>query len=391
MWRTGSCYIRELASLEARPIAGSSFGQPINPVFSPDGQSLAFFSNADSTLKRIAVTGGAAVTICPADNPFGMSWGADGIVFGQGPKGILRVSANGGKPEVIVSGKDDEVIHGPQMLAGGRAVLFTLANGSAPDRWEKAQVVVQSLGSGERKVVVEGGADARYLSTGHIVYALGGILLAVPFDVDALETTGGPVPIVEGVRRAAAARTGTAQFSVSDSGFLVYVPGPASASAGAQDLALVDRSSGVLQPLKLISGTYQHARVSPDGTRIVFGTDDGKEASVYTYTLGGGTSMQRLTFGGNNRFPIWAADGKRIAFQSDRDGDRAIFWQAADGSGTAERLTKADEGTTHTPESWSPAGDRFLFSITKQSNVSLWVFSLQDRKATQIPGSQCHS
>ena len=148
-----------------------------------------------------------------------MSWGPDNeILVGQGSKGIVRVSANGGKPETIVSVKPPEVAHGPQMLPGGDAVLFTLATGTGADRWDKAQIVAQSLKSGERKVLVEGGSDARYVPTGHLIYALAGTLLAVPFDVKRLAVTGGPVPVVEGVR--AAGNTGTSQFSVSDNGSL---------------------------------------------------------------------------------------------------------------------------------------------------------------------------
>ena len=174
-----------------------------SPVFSPDSRSVAFWSSADQTLKKVAVSGGAAVTICPADQPFGMSWGTDGIVFGQGNKGIMRVSANGGTPEVLVRVKDGEQAYGPQMLPGGETVLFTLATGTAAERWDKAQIVTQSLRSGERKTLVDGGSDARYVPTGHLVYAVGGIVFAVPMDLRRLEVTGGPVPIVEGVRRAA--------------------------------------------------------------------------------------------------------------------------------------------------------------------------------------------
>ncbi len=103
-----------------------------NPVFSPDGRSIAFRSGVDGTLKRIAVRGGAAVTICPVGPLYGMSWGADGILFGEGGKGIMRVSPNGGQPELLVSVKDGELAHGPQMLPGGQAVLFTLATAPAP-------------------------------------------------------------------------------------------------------------------------------------------------------------------------------------------------------------------------------------------------------------------
>ena len=144
----------------------------------------------------------------------------------------------------------------------------------------------------------------------------------------------------------------------------------------------------VFEPLKLPTGPYQSPRVSPDGKRVALATDDGKEAIVWITELGRTVSMRRLTFGGNNRFPIWSGDGQRVAFQSDREGDLGIFWQQADGSGVAERLTKPDQGTSHVPESWSPKGERFLFGVTKGSSVSAWTFSLQDKKTTQFADVQ---
>jgi len=380
-------YRRSMSELEARPIQGTEIPQGVlNPVFSPDGRSIAFWSFADQTIKKIAVSGGAAVTICPADPPFGMSWGTDGILFGQGSKGIMRVSANGGKPALLVSVKGGELAYGPQILPGGQTVLFTLAKGTG-DSWDKAHIVVQTLRSGERKILLEGGSDARYLPTGHIVYALGGVLFAVPFDLKRLEVTGGPVPIVEGIRRSTGGGTGIAHFSFSDTGSLIYIPGPASTTGTQADLALIDRK-GAVEPLKLPLGAYQFPRTSPNGKLIAFATDDGKEAIVWIYDLSGTSSMRRLTFGGKNRFPIWSADGQRVAFQSDREGDLGIFWRRADGTGTAERLTKPDQGTSHVPESWSPKGERFLFGVTKGSNVSLWTFSLQDKKVTPFGGVQ---
>ena len=184
-------YLRSLSELDARPITGTeSLQAVINPVFSPDGQSVAFFTVGDNTIKRIAVTGGAAVTISPATNPFGMSWGPDGIVFGQAGAGILRVSPAGGTPQVLVKVNEDETADSPQVLPGGEHVLFTLATGTAFDRWEQAKIIVQSLASGERRVIVEGGSNGRYLPTGHVVYALGGTLFAVGFDARRLESDG---------------------------------------------------------------------------------------------------------------------------------------------------------------------------------------------------------
>ena len=128
--------------------------------------------------------------------------------------------------------------------------------------------------------------------------------------------------------------------------------------------------------------------MSPNGKRLAVASDDDKEATIWIYDLSGTRAMQHLTSAGNNRFPIWTSDSQRVAFQSDRDGDLAIFWQPADG-GAAERLTRPAPGESHAPESWSPKGDTFLFSITKGADVSLWAFSLHDRKAT--PFGDVHS
>ena len=191
-------------------------------------------------------------------------------------------------------------------------MLFTLATTATADGWDKAQIVVQSLKSSERKTLVLGGSDARYLPTGHLVSALGGVLFAVPFDLPRLAVTGGPVPIVEGVRRASGAgsRSGAAQFSVSSTGSLVFVPGPVSAAVSQRSVGLFDRKGGS-ELLKIQPGPYQLPRISPDGKRIAFGSDDGKEASIWIYELSGTSSMRRLTFEGqgHNRFPVWSADG----------------------------------------------------------------------------------
>jgi serine/threonine-protein kinase len=379
-------YLKPMRELNAIAVAGTEIAQGgvINPVFSPDGRSLAYFSVADRTFKRIAVSGGAAVTICQADLPFGMSWGPDDqLVFGQGAKGIMRVSAKGGKPETIVTMKDNEAAHGPQVLPGGDAVLFTLATTGGTDRWEKAKIVVQSLKSNARHVLIDGGTDARYVPTGHLVYELNGTLLAVPFDVRHLQVTGGPVPVVEGVRTARPTLTGTAQFSFSDTGSLVYIPGTGPATVTPNTLAMVDRT-GKVKALPLPPGPYDMPRISPNGKQLVFHTNDGKEEIVWVYDLSGKTSPRRLTFGGSNLAPMWSGDGERIVFTSDREGDRGIFWQRADGTGSAERLTKADQGVQHVPNSWAPKADRFSFMSGKANDYGIWTYSLQEKKASVL-------
>jgi eukaryotic-like serine/threonine-protein kinase len=390
---SGALNVRSMSELESRVVSGTENVSGIaNPVFSPDGRWIAYWALGDLTLRKVAVAGGAPVTICQTASFlfFGMSWNDTGILYGQGGKGIMRVSPNGGLPEVVVAVKDGEVAHGPQLLPDGQHVLFTLASGSASDRWDKAQIVVHSLKTGERKTLITGGSDARYVPTGHLVYALRGSLFAVPFDVGRLETSGNGASILEGVRRSLGNVTGAAQFSTSGNGSLAYIAGPASASAD-QDLALID-AKGVAHPLKLPPGRqYEHPRISPDGKQVAFATDDGQEAIVWIYDLAGTSAMRRLTFGGRNRFPLWSADGQHVAFQSDREGDPGIYWQRADGAGAAERLTRAEPGTSHVPESWS-FRDVLSFSVTKgNSDVSLWTFSLHDKKAGQVEGVRSSS
>jgi eukaryotic-like serine/threonine-protein kinase len=383
-------YLRSLSELDAKPIAGTEGFQNItSPAFSPDGLSLVFFAQSDQTLKRIGLTGGSAVTICPATNPYGVTWRPDSIIFGQGRGGIMRVSPNGGKPEQLVTVKESELAHGPQILPGGQHVLFTLAGGassstSSTDRWDKARIVVQSLETKEQKTVV-GGADGRYLPTGHLVYALSGSLYAIEFDVKRLAVKGGPVPIVEGVRRAPATATGAAQAAISSNGSLVYFPGPVSATATQLELVLADRK-GAVEKLKLPPGPYATPRVSPDGRQIAFVTNDGKEDIISVYDLSGSSAMRRLTYGGNNRHPVWSSDGRHIAFQSDREGDLAVFWQPADNTGQVERLTKPEPGVAHIPEAWNPKANVLLFSVSKSPEFALWSLTLPEKKATPFGG-----
>ena len=377
-------YYRQMSELEARPIPGTeAFLAVLNPVFSPDGRSLAFWAASDRTLKKIAVSGGAAVTLCPADLAvFGLSWSEGGLVFGQGAMGIYRVSENGGKPERLISVKANEIAHGPQILPGGKTILYTVRAAENSD-WDKAKIVVQSLESGSApQVLMEGGREARFVSTGHIVYAYQGTLFAIPFDVNQLKVTGGPTPVVEGVRNSGVV-TGSSQFSVADNGTLIFVPGPLSGgNAGAQrTLAFRDRSGNQLERLKVPPRAYSHPRISRDGTRVAASTDDDKP-DVWIIDLAGGSAPRQLTLGGNSRIPVWSPDGMWVAFRSNREGDDSMWRQKADGTATAERLTKAETGTFHVPGSWSPDGKYLAYSVVKNDVGSVWILSLDDKKAT---------
>ena len=300
----------------------------------------------------------ASVIATLGNPPQGVSWGWDDSILIGTIEGILRVSANGGTPELVIPTQPGEELWSPQLLPDGESVLYSARQIGAP--WDQGQVMVQSLRSGERAAVWQGGSDARYVSSGHLVDigtiegilrvsanggtpdAQGDALYAAVFDPDRLEVRGTPVrgtpvPLVQGVRRESA-NTPTAQYAVSGTGTFVYVPGSAGNS---RILALVERT-GTVHPLDLPPGRYVHPRLSPDGTQLTIETEG--DGEIWVYDLGSQGALRRLTFGGGNHFPIWTLDGRYITFQSNRDGDLAIYRQLADGSGGAERLTRVERG-----------------------------------------------
>ena len=381
--------LRSMSSLDVRTIRGTEgLGAVTTPVFSPAGDAIAFWTPLDRRIKRVPVAGGEAVSIVAADDPYGMSWDGDHLLFGQGAKGIMRVRADGGVPEVLASVGSNEEAHGPQLLPGGAHILFTVATGTGADRWDTANIVVQSLSSGKRTVVIAGGTDARYVPTGHLVYGRSdtrfgnGTLFAVPFDTAQMAITGPALPVIDGIRTSGSRMSGALQFALSASGTLVYLPGSrVGPEYGKQQLVLADRS-GRIEPLPTAPSDFRAIRVSPDGARIATEVGTADDANIYISDTAAAALLRRLTFGGRNRCPVWSADGKLIAFQSDRDGDRAIFAQAADGSGAAERLTTPGVGESHTPESWSPDGRTLLFSVTTPSIGSLATLSMDNRGVT---------
>jgi serine/threonine-protein kinase len=398
-------YLRKLDQLDASPIRGTEEGGPEgyarSPFFSPDGQWIGFWQGGH--LKKVSVNGGAPIVLCAAEIPFGASWGADGtILFGQGSQGIFQVSEGGGEPSVLVTvDSKTESAHGPQTLRGGEVVLFTLASLpavaalTAVDEaalWDNAQIVVQSRDSGQRTVIVQGGADARYLSTGHLIYVRQGTLFAVQFDPARLVTTGSAFPVGEGIRQAVNAgvgglpggaalnSTGASQFTVSEAGLFVYVPQDTAGSAvsAARTLAWVDRQ-GRETLLPVPDRAYVYPRISPDGSRVALDIRD-QEQDIWVWHLGRET-LTRFTFDPAVDFlPVWTPDGERIVFSVAAQG---LYWQAADGTGAAERLNESTANPTAT--AFSRDGTRLLFDETSAVYPrSIKTLSLDGRRTVDL-------
>ena len=352
-----SLWLRPVDQLQAVQVPGTEGGS--RPFFSADGQSIGFW--ASMQLKKVAVSGGAPVTISDAPiSPFGASWGADDMILYGQPEGIMQVPGASGTPKLLIPVNEGERILGPQMLPGDGWVLFTVRLAGQMS-WDEAQIVAQSVTTNERMVLIDGGRDGRYLPTGHLVYGLNTVLFVVRFDVDSREVTGGPVPLVEGVSRATSAVTGAMQFGVSTNGSLVYIPG----SSGGDDvvtLTWVGRDD-VEEPIPVPPRMYGRPRVSPDGTRVAVDISEGDNRDIWIWDLAE-ESLTQITFDeADDNYVLWTPDSARVVFASSRD-DGGLYWKAADGTGQVERLK---DGLAR-PYAWTADG-RLVFQQAQDIGV----------------------
>ena len=375
---TTQLYLRSMDQLEAKPLPGTDDAS--YPFFSPDGQWLGFF--AGSKLRKVSVNGGAPVVICDVYSPLvTASWGRDEIIrFSPPGSPIQQVPAAGGTPEAVTNLESDlgETGHlSPQLLPDGNTFLFNVYSA------EKTWAVVQSLETGERKVVLEGAGVARYVPSGHLVYVQAGTLMAVAFDVEQLQVKGNATPILQGVMQSGGPG-GPAHMAFSDTGTLVYIP---SRDDPRQDSTLVwvDRQ-GKVESLAAPGRQYNSPRLSPDGQRVVVAV----LGDLWVYDIPR-DNLSRFTFQ-VGRFPLWTPDGKRITFQSNRLGGASkMYWKAADGTGVAEQLSEGE--LPHTAHSFSPDGKWLAFSErSPASNSDIWVLSLEEERKPQAflqtPGNE---
>jgi serine/threonine-protein kinase len=390
---TTGLFVRSMDALEARLIPGTE-GSVTSPIFSPDGRSIAYFQQRQ--LRRVPINGGAPVVICGADNPFGVNWGEDdAILFGQ-RSGIMRVSASGGDPVLVVPARDGEILHGPQALPGGDSLLFSTATESGDDRWNSAKVVVQSRSTGARRILVTG-SEARYVPSGHLLYAVRDALFAVAFDPRNLEIRGAAVPVVEAVARSgdASATSGVANYGISADGSLVYVPSGSSrwpaAALGAvpsSTLVWVNRK-GEEEALGTPARSYLYPRLSPDETRVALDVRD-EQSDIWVWHLRQRTLRPFTSTNAIDADPVWSPDGTRILWTSARSETFDLYWQAADGTGKAERLTETP--VREQPTSFDPGGRRLVFSVDSRGRTELSsdvaMLSLNgDKQVTTLLGS----
>ena len=367
-------FLRDLGAFESTVLPGTE--EADGPFFSPDGKWVGFF--AESRLKKISLAGGLPVVLCFASPVTrGASWAEDDtIVFAlSNTSWLFRVPAAGGAPAPLTSPeyKAGEQTHRwPDVLPGGKAVLFTVGTGGS---YDEARIAVQQFDGSPKKTLIEKGTNPRYVPTGHIVFARGGALLAAPFDLERLDAGSEATPVLEKLRTEA---VGVAHFSLARNGSVIYLPGPAGASP--EDAPIwVDRR-GTTSPVSQHRGAFIAPRLSPDGRRLAI-LAIGANQDVWLLELGR-ASLTRLTLTGSEEFdPVWTPDGARVAYTSERLGrNPEIFWKPADGSGEEEKLTGGEY--PRVAQEFSRDGRFLAFTeIHPETSWDLWILSLDgDRK-----------
>lgn len=370
------------ATLFVRPLAGGAptiVEGPLrgrntsNPAFSPDGQSIVYWTNAGGILERVPAAGGTRVPLATVDSPLGLSWGADGQIYiGAGDKGVLRVPASGGTVQTVVKLAAGEAARSPQLLPDGDQVLFTLGEGT-PTNWAQSRIVAQSMRTGQRTAITAGG-DARYLQSGHLLYVSGGRVMATRFDARARSISGQPKTISDEVQIANS--TGAALFAVAANGVLAYVraSGPA-----ATELALVGLDGKRTSLGEVPAGTAA-PRIAANGKKVAFAAQGTIYVADFPNIAGARKVIENATF------PLLSPDGEWLSFgslgQRRNNGEEILFMQRADGSGEPEIIARP----ARAGENWMEGDQGFSF-ITHRgagNNYDVWFYSPAKKEVEPI-------
>jgi serine/threonine-protein kinase len=369
----GVLYVRSLDDVRPREVVKApGSGQ----WFSPDGATLVY--RTTSGLSKVAVAGGGAQAIASFAEFLGLDWAEDGTLVYSDSKSIKRIPDTGGEPTVLLAAPDGSLVASPQLLPRGRALLYTLVTGGT-----QPAVVVKALDDAAReaRTLLPGVSAARYAPSGHLIYALDGRFMAVPFDADRLELNGSSVPLPESVY---VSSVGVPQIAVSDTGALAYV---ASEEAQALQVSWVD-AQGQARPAVTVPRNYSDLVLSPDGRRAAFHLwDQDNDIWVADLVRGG---LTRLTFTKDEEeTPVWSNNGKELAYAAAaRDGKRGVYIRPADGSAAAtERKVWEDTDHFHVND-WSRDGKTLLLEIRRAGTTNdIAAVDVQTGKAKNLLAS----
>jgi len=384
-------FIRRIDELEAKAIPGTEWAE--GPFLSPDDKWVAFLGpgtpGSPPKLKKIQMGGGLAQDICNVEESrfYGADWGDDNtILLGSYEGGLFRVSADGGTPETLTQPDPghEEVSHRlPAFLPEKKGALFTVMRQAFDLR---PRIALLDLGTRQWRMLIEDGADARYVPTGHILFLRQGQLMAAPFDLQKREIHGQPVPVLPKVMQAlnipmSGNNSAAGQFSISRSGWLAYAAGGINPNAERTPV-WVDHQ-GRESPVMSKPGQYAMARLSPDGKKIALTTSDA-ESRVDIYDLERGV-LTPLTLEGMAKCGNWTPDGKRVIFSWCKWGNLNLYWQPVDGSSGMERLTTSE--FMEMGGSWTPDGRLFAF-VRLGNGPDIMLLDIRDKSVKPLLASE---
>jgi eukaryotic-like serine/threonine-protein kinase len=370
--QTFQLVVRKLDQLAPTPLPAAVGGSA--PFFSPDGRWIGFFSGG--ALKKVSSDGGPPVTVCEVSRIAGASWGDDGFIYFApiGMAEIRRVPEEGGTPTVVVKAASGEKVASfrwPQILPGGKTVLFTTAGASWLSQHNRTEAY--SLNTGKRTVVMEEGSNARYLAPGYLVFTRGDLLMGALFDSDGLKVIGPALPLVEGVTRDE--WMGAADYALSSTGTLIYL------TAGVHTdyrLVSVDVAGKVERVGSQVRG-FEDLSVSPDGKRIATTLAEGGSADLWIYSRER-DALTRLTQTGDSGDPLWSPDGNRVIYTN----PGSLWALPADGSSPPAKLNSEQWAEA---DSFTPDGKELLYSTFSPATneAALWRIPMEaGAKPTQM-------
>ncbi|MBL8203177.1 MAG: PD40 domain-containing protein [Blastocatellia bacterium] len=370
-------FVRALDQHKSTLLAGTEGA--LCPFFSPDSQWVGFCANGQ--LKKVPLSGGTPQALgASASDGVGASWSEAGPIV-YAPRffdGLWQVPASGGKAEPLTKldwQRGERAHFWPEVLPGGKAVLFTIWHGGGVN---SSEIAVYSLASGEKKILLKNVTRARYVTTGHLLVTQHGALQLVPFDLRRLEVTGAATTLPEKV--VVSPISSLAHYDCTPDGMLVYLP----ESAQRSDCRLwwLDRQ-GRSTPLSDKVQSYGTPRLSQNGQHLAVAVP-GHTTDLWNLQLSNG-HFKRLTFEQTNTVPLWTPDNRRLVFSSDlASAPLNLYWKAADGSDNAERLTTSSN--LQLPGTFTPDGKTLLFTeIDPNTRNDIWALEVNEPTATRRP------